>query len=351
MQGAPTGAMPREKTMAGSNSSSGFVAGLCPTCGAQIQVPEGSDRCFCAYCGAQVFTAAALAFADVSIKGEVQTRAVDFDIQGGKLLDYNGREVEVVIPSDVTVIGRESFAGLAVTKLTIPSSVREIEEGAFSGCRYLTSVTFSEGLQSIGAKAFAGTALKEARLPSTLKVIAPRAFSHCWQLRLVVLPKGLAILGMRAFESCLALSSIAVPPGVKEIGECTFWNCKSLKSVLLRPGLRTVGTSAFGGCVSLEQIILPETCTSVGSGSFRGCRSLTTASIPTGCALVGVKAFEGCGALSKVTIPGRLCTPESFPEFYPKALVAKWKREGRCSYCGGMLILGICTKCKKMKNY
>lgn len=46
-----------------------LVAAKCPSCGASIQIPEGQDRCFCAYCGSQILTQAAIAFAKVQIEG------------------------------------------------------------------------------------------------------------------------------------------------------------------------------------------------------------------------------------------------------------------------------------------
>ncbi|WP_181817595.1 leucine-rich repeat protein, partial [Metamycoplasma hominis] len=41
-----------------------------------------------------------------------------------------------------------------IESITIPGSVKEIGESAFSGCKNLKEVILNEGLEKIGAKAF-----------------------------------------------------------------------------------------------------------------------------------------------------------------------------------------------------
>lgn len=52
---------------------------------------------------------------------------------------------EVKIPDGAQTIGKEWFARCGVITLTVPASVTSIEEGAFSGCKALTQVSFAEG--------------------------------------------------------------------------------------------------------------------------------------------------------------------------------------------------------------
>ncbi len=87
-----------------------FVAAKCPCCGADIQVDENTNRCFCQYCGSQILVEEAIQ----TIKGTVQIdyknqidnfllRANDFlaqkryndaEIYFNKVLDLDARNVE-----------------------------------------------------------------------------------------------------------------------------------------------------------------------------------------------------------------------------------------------------------------
>ena len=73
-------------------------------------------------------------------------------------LYLNGEEIkDLVIPNDVTNIGRYVFQGcIGLTSVTIPNSVTSIGSSAFSGCSGLTSVTIPNSVTSIGGSAFSG---------------------------------------------------------------------------------------------------------------------------------------------------------------------------------------------------
>ena len=62
---------------------------------------------------------------------------------------YDSRENcnAIIGPNDVLI------AGCSTT--VVPSSVKKIAEGAFEGCRTLTSITIPEGVTKIGNEAFA----------------------------------------------------------------------------------------------------------------------------------------------------------------------------------------------------
>jgi len=49
-----------------------FVAAKCPSCNAAIQVPDEVESVFCAYCGTQIKTKAAIGYMQVELKGKVQ---------------------------------------------------------------------------------------------------------------------------------------------------------------------------------------------------------------------------------------------------------------------------------------
>ena len=104
---------------------------------------------------------------------------------------YTSLSKEIVIPDKVTdnghtftvtKIDNEAFKGAAFTKVTLPSTITTVSEGAFSGCTKLTDVTFADEVMTIGKQAFIGcTALKELDLNKVAN-IAAEAFKGCTSL-------------------------------------------------------------------------------------------------------------------------------------------------------------------------
>lgn len=90
---------------------------------------------------------------------------------------YNGEPV--------TKIGDYAFAYCGITKLTLPTSIREIGSCAFIGC----------------------TALTDLHLPDTLQIIGERAFADCTSLTEFMMPKQLGYIGSSAFSGCNALKT------------------------------------------------------------------------------------------------------------------------------------------------
>lgn len=82
----------------------------------------------------------------------------------------------------VKKIDAEAFKNSSIVNLTIPSSIKEIGEGAFSGCTKLANVTFADEITTISKQAFYGcTALKELHLNNVAN-IASEAFKGCTKL-------------------------------------------------------------------------------------------------------------------------------------------------------------------------
>lgn len=104
---------------------------------------------------------------------------------------YASLSREIVIPDKVTdnghtftvtKIDNEAFKDAAFTKVTLPSTITTVSEGAFSSCTKLTDVAFADEVTTIGKQAFVGcTALKELDLNKVAN-IAAEAFKGCTTL-------------------------------------------------------------------------------------------------------------------------------------------------------------------------
>lgn len=73
----------------------------------------------------------------------------------GRLLQYNGKEHDVVIPDGVKIIGARAFYwNRQLHSVTIPASVESVEREAFWRCDALCSVTIQGKITKLGANAF-----------------------------------------------------------------------------------------------------------------------------------------------------------------------------------------------------
>ncbi|MBR2987999.1 MAG: leucine-rich repeat protein [Clostridia bacterium] len=179
----------------------------------------------------------------------------DLLIQDGVLLEYRGKEREVILPREVRAIGEAAFIRSDIEKIVIPHGVSAIGQAAFQSCAHLTSVT----------------------IPGSVKTVGDAAFLGCETLTEVILETGLETIGNNMFAMCTALKSVTIPASVKEIGQMAFVYCVSLEDLTLSSGLERIGSDSFGECRSLTAVAIPETVKEIGVRAFVNCRKLAKA--------------------------------------------------------------------------
>ncbi|QKX41078.1 leucine-rich repeat domain-containing protein [Metamycoplasma hominis] len=162
----------------------------------------------------------------------IDALAFDFSIISHISINSNNKNFEIKDNFFIDKNNKKILAYLdkKTTKVTIPSSVKEIGESAFSDCKNLEEVSLNEGLEKIGAEAFSNTNIESIIIPDSVKEIGQRAFSSCINLEEVSLNEGLEKIGAEAFSNT-NIESIIIPDSVKEIGRRAFSNCKNLKEV------------------------------------------------------------------------------------------------------------------------
>ena len=221
---------------------------------------------------------------------------------------YNASKVKtVVIPEkadnlDGYKIGEKAFSGTALTEITLPDSITEIDYGAFAECKYLSKVKLSSSLTKMNGGAFENCVLlKSITIPKTLKEVIDGYYTGCFEgsglesivfedgienipadicnsasrLKSVTLPEkadnieGYAI-GDNAFKGT-ALTEIALPNTITKIGFGAFCDCKNLSKVTLSSSLTTLSGGAFANCEKLKNITIPKGVTTVNDGYYTGC--------------------------------------------------------------------------------
>ncbi|MBP5622196.1 MAG: leucine-rich repeat domain-containing protein, partial [Thermoguttaceae bacterium] len=242
---------------------------------------------------------------------------------------------DVIIPTGVETIEEGAFSGcLLVESVSTPESLKEIGDLAFAECRSLRSVVLSEGVVTIGSSAFeACCALTSVQAPKSLKTIGSKAFFDCTTLESVFIPEGVRSIGSNAFFRCYSLASFdvaegneryksvdgvlfskggktllnypiaskrksySIPAGVETIGEDAFWHCATLETVYLPESVKKIGPSGFCYCLGLKTIYLPEAIEEIGRMAFSMCPSLGEIAVPRKVEKIADYAFKDCSSL------------------------------------------------------
>ncbi len=305
-----------------------LVSAICPSCGAQIQIPPDQDRAFCSYCGNQIMAEAAIAYGKVKIDGVVKTQSADFVIEAGVLKEYHGTSTDVVVPDNVTAI-----------------------EGAFNET-LVTTVTLPEGLKAISMSFFDCASLKTIELPKSLESLTG-AFNYS-ALEHITLPGNVSELGYRNLNNGLCFSG-----------------CKFLEEVVIEEGVTRIGEGCFSNCPSLRELTVPTSVTEIGPHAFSECKNLESVNILGSEVRIDSLAFRNCPLLARVTASksvleaaqqnysftpskGGFATDLPSTPWRKDMVIQKRKEKGECAYCGGMfkgLLTKKCSRCGKPKSY
>ena len=217
----------------------------------------------------------------------------DFEIVKGVLKKYKGSSSVVVIPDNVTSIGRYAFSGCkGLTSVTILDSVKSIDLGAFKGCSSLENITIpfvgaKAGVTSsdtyqypfgyiFGMSSYTGSVATEQYyyesntsttyyIPSTLKSVTVtggnilyNAFSNCRGLTSITIPNSVTSIDSGAFSGCSGLTSVTIPDSVMSIGNNAFSGCRGLMSIIISDSVTSIGNCAFRYCEKLQDIYITD---------------------------------------------------------------------------------------------
>ncbi len=214
--------------------------------------------------------------------------------------------LSVEIPTSVTSIGNSAFRESSVLSVNIPANVKMIGDSAFRGCKSLSSVTFSEGLETISQNAFnACENLTVIDLPASIGEVGAGAFFQCGKLTSVTFAPGSkqVKMGDNLFGNCYYLMKVTLPKSVDRISEGMFINCQMLAGVEIPQGAESIDPSAFASCYRFTTVIIPNSVTSIGMSAFSACSLSDIYFTGTEAQWNSIsKSAETIAAMSKATI-------------------------------------------------
>ncbi len=289
---------------------------------------------------------------------EIGDWLVSFDNGEAILVNYIGGDRHVTIPSfiegcPVTTIGYCAFLECYdVESVSIPNTVKTIENSAFSECS-AREIILPDSVTYIGNEAFSSCPLMSIWIPASVEYIGRNAFSFChtnvyceansqpqtWNADWIHDGTYFEFedffvtvhWGAKYFKSETSGFSYGVSNGeatityyagvggdiiisseingypVTGIGYDAFRD-SWLKSVVIPTGITNIGKNAFFNRTALTNITIPDGVTIIGANALYGCISLTDIAIPDSVTTVGNNVFEFCYDLSDI-----YCEAESQP--------------------------------------
>ena len=213
---------------------------------------------------------------------------------------------DIVIPATynglpVTSIGSDAFEDCTdLTSISIPDSVTSVGYHAFSDCRNLPYLVY-EGAKYLGNSTNPYLVLLEAentnitacKVHDNTKVIASNAFSGCRYLGSVTIPDSVTSINKSAFYGCSSLqynqySKEYSNQADKYLGNSTNPYVALIEADIyyyvrtLHENTKVIAGDAFSGCRYLENITIPAGVTGIAYGAFTDCELLKSITVTEG---------------------------------------------------------------------
>lgn len=221
------------------------------------------------------------------------------------------------------------------THYDVPVGVEQIEWGAFTGNKTLTSLTLPEGFVYMDERITdMSYALERIEIPSTVRSISREAFPVTKAMKEVVIAADnpwyeVREGGVYSMADNMLIyyppgrsTHVDVVPGTPAVAEGALRN-HLVQSITLPRSITRLEDYMLYGCTALQSVSLPITLASIGHGALMECVSLTRITIPPAVETIEARAFTGCGALREVYLPDgiRYIDPTAFQYTHPDMVI------------------------------
>lgn len=222
----------------------------------------------------------------------------------------------IILPNSVEYIGESAFYNNPkLNKIELSQNLKSIGRWAFSNCPLITNITLPLYLEDIGYSAFRECSIKELTIPKSVNQIGEYAFSDN-PLSIVTLEDAdktisfdsnalpsvnSAYIG-RNFIGTIKANKIDIGLSVSALNFRNFRDSKNLTSISIPESVKTIDNEVFYNCSSLESLEIPSSVTYVGTSAFYGCTNLKSISFGSNIKDIGANALTKCDNLSEITL-------------------------------------------------
>lgn len=208
-----------------------------------------------------------------------------------------------------TIDGKTLLQGLNIEDVVIPESVENIDEYAFYNMSSIKTVKLSNA-RYVGQSAFySGRQITDIDFGTSLETIDNMAFMYCTSVKEIVFPSTLrTISNKQAFLGCTMLERLVLNEGIEKIGDGAFLMCIALKEVYIPGSVKEMGEAIFSNCPSLESVEFGEGMLTIGSSCVYSNSGLKRVKMPDSVVDIKDFAFGECPAIEEINIPASLET-------------------------------------------
>lgn len=242
--------------------------------------------------------------------------------------------------------GYERYAEKYVTSITLPNTVRVIQESAFYGFERLENINLPNSIEYIGIEAFYGcTSLKSITIPEKVTKLPRSVFYGCSNLASIKFPNSLKVIDGGAFSETAWLKNqpyggvyvndilyywnnnenepttyAEIKEGTRFICQWAFSNATSVEEISFPNSVEEIGAYAFNNTQWYKNQLLPlyvnkvlvkgaapyeiaEGTIAIAGSAFEGNSEITSINLPNSLKYIGEAAFNGCYNLNTITIP------------------------------------------------
>jgi hypothetical protein len=261
----------------------------------------------------------------------------------------------ICIAASVEFLGRDCFPSfdsessrprsvLQTVTFEAGSKLREIEPGAFLGCRSLRQLLIPASVEKMSGKSlplaracqieiesgnrhfakqddfvidltnhsalrYLGSEL-EVRIPEGIEKVDEGCFASVESIRYSGSSNHRSWFGSVSFGDWAHVRTITIPSSVALLGDCCFRQCSELESAFFCSGspLGSIPMEAFFACSALESIVLPSSVKTLGVRCFCRCLKLVNSPLPVDSEVVRIEpgAFWNCSLLTSVFLPSSI---------------------------------------------
>lgn len=189
--------------------------------------------------------------------------------------DSKNVQAEIEIPKFVTSstgeqvpvisIGETAFDSCYAVSITVPSSVVEIQDRAFTNCSKLKYLYINGAEQ---AYVYSVDQPNGTTLYYPVKTVIGKNVAANSTALVTAKVTGFETIGDSMFEGCSSLKNVSIHIDGNNINGVTG------KEIDNNPRLVTLAARTFYGCSALEEITLDDTVSSIGNNTFIGCTAL-----------------------------------------------------------------------------